>query len=153
MNPHFDPEIDPVGALRQLLDDQLLGVLGSQFKGAPYSNLVAFASVENDRRLVFATARSTRKYRNLSANRHTSMLIDNRENAPGDFAEALAVTALGTCREPTGDELEFMRQALLTRHPQLTHFLTSPSCAVMVIDVESYVLVWRFQQVVEIHPE
>lgn len=148
-----DSDSQPVEKLRELLDGQLLGVLATQHDGAPYTNLVAFVPVNGIRRLVFATARSTRKYRNLSADGRASMLIDNRDNTPGDFADAAAGTAVGVCREVEGEELGAMTGALLKRHPQLTSFVTSPSCAVMVLDVELFVFVWRFQQVVEIRPE
>jgi hypothetical protein len=147
------PDHNPVGTLRKLLHDQLLGVLGSQFEGAPYLTLVAFAPANGERTLVFATARSTRKYRNLVLDNRCSMLVDNRDNTPDDFADAAAATAIGTCRELDGKELTTMSGVLVARHPQLSDFVRSPSCAVMALDVERYVLVWRFQQVVEIRPE
>ena len=153
MTRTIDPEENPVGALRELLDGQLLGVLGSHFEGAPYTSLVAFARRDGIRRMLFATARSTRKYRNLSADPRASMLIDNRDNIPGDFADAAAATAVGVCRELEGAELDDGRRILLDRHPQLSAFVASPSCAVMAFDVEQYNLVWRFQHVVEIRPQ
>lgn len=139
--------------LRELLDTQLLGVLGTHHEGAPYTSLVAFAAFEGTWRLLFATARSTRKYRNLAADSRASMLIDNRDNTPADFADAAAVTAVGSCVELEGDERTTMARRLVIRHPQLTAFVNSPSCALMALDVEYYSLVWRFQNVVEIRPE
>ncbi len=147
------PEPNTVATLRKLLDTQLLAVLATHNDGAPYTSLVAFAGVEGTRRLLFSTARSTRKYRNLTADARASMLIDNRNNTPGDFADAAAATAVGVCIELDGDELRAMTRLLVKKHPQLTTFVNSPSCAVMALDVEFYSLVWRFQHVVEIRPE
>jgi putative heme iron utilization protein len=142
----------PTEVLEDLLDEQLLAVLGSQYQGAPYTSLVAFAATDAGRRLIFATARSTRKYRNLSADPRASMLIDNRDNAPADFADAAAVTAVGRCVEPEGDARHELAELFLRRHPQLSDFVHSPSCALMVLEVEVFMLVRRFQQVVELRP-
>ena len=153
MTRQIHREGDPVGTLRQLLDGQVLGVLGSQYQGAPYLNLVAFAPADGIRKLIFATPRSTRKYRNIVSDGRSSMLVDNRDNTPNDFVDAAAATAIGVCRELEGEERRAMSRLLLSRHPQLIEFVNSPSCAVMELDVERYILVWRFQQVVEIRPE
>ena len=149
MNP--DPSSTEV--LRELLDGQPLGVLGTQYQGAPYTSLIAFAATEDLRRLVFATARSTRKFRNLSADCRASLLIDNRGNTPADFASAAAATAVGSCVEMVAEEHATMGSLLLQRHPQLASFVGSPSCALMALEVEVFMLVRRFQQVVEIRPQ
>jgi nitroimidazol reductase NimA-like FMN-containing flavoprotein (pyridoxamine 5'-phosphate oxidase superfamily) len=138
--------------LRELLQGQLLGVLGTQHHGAPYTSLVAFTAIDDTRVLLFATSRSTRKFRNLQMEPRASLLIDNRDNTPGDFADAAAATAVGTCVELTGAAREEMAPRLVDRHPQLAAFVGSPSCALMALEVEVYMLVWRFQHVTEIRP-
>jgi len=53
--------------LEGLFAGQRLAVLATQGEGQPYGSLVAFSAAPDLRRLVFATARSTRKYVNLRA--------------------------------------------------------------------------------------
>ena len=148
----MDPDASPAAALRELLEGQLLGVLGTHYQCAPYTSLVAVVPSGDLRELVFATARSTRKFRNLDADPRASMLIDNRDNVPGDFADAAAATAVGRCVELAGERRGEAAKRMIRRHPQLESFVSSPSCALMVLEVEVYMLVQRFQQVVEIRP-
>ncbi|MEJ2188824.1 MAG: pyridoxamine 5'-phosphate oxidase family protein, partial [Acidobacteriota bacterium] len=92
----MNSEPNPTELLRELLQGQLLGVLGTQHHGAPYTSLVAFTAIDDTRVLLFATSRSTRKFRNLQMEPRASLLIDNRDNTPGDFADAAAATAVGS---------------------------------------------------------
>ena len=138
--------------LRHVLESQGVAVLATHAEKGPYTSLVAFAATDEMRRLVFSTARSTRKFRNLSADSRASMLIDNRDNTPADFASAAAATAVGTCVEMAGEERATLAPLLVQRHPQLASFVDSPSCALMAFEVEVFMLVRRFQQVVEIRP-
>ena len=144
---------NPSATLKQLLETQLLGVLGTQYEGAPYTSLVAFTAVQGTRTLLFTTSRATRKYRNLSNDARASMLIDNRDNVPEDFADAAAATAVGRCRELDGSERQRMIGLFVERHPQLAAFVAAPSSALFALDVEVYMLVRRFQHVVEVRPE
>jgi general stress protein 26 len=137
--------------ISKLLISQRLGVLSTQFKGAPYSSLVAFAASKNLSRIYFFTPRTTRKYRNLSQNKRVSMLIDNRDNRESDFHEAAAVTAIGKAREIEGEEKESVLPFFLIKHPYLTDFARSASCAAVEIEVMKYVMVKRFQHVTELH--
>jgi hypothetical protein len=52
--------------LKELFLSQPLAVLATQFNGQPYGNLVAFAATEDLRGLLFATARGTRKFANIT---------------------------------------------------------------------------------------
>ena len=69
--------------VRTLLDSQIQGVLATQHQQQPYTSLMAFAVTPDLRRIVFATARATRKYANLLDNPRASLLIDNRCNELG----------------------------------------------------------------------
>ncbi|MBN1346289.1 MAG: pyridoxamine 5'-phosphate oxidase family protein [Phycisphaerae bacterium] len=137
--------------LRALLESQRLAVLSTHDKGAPYASLVAFASTPDVRHLIFATSRSTRKYRNLSDDGRAAMLIDNRSNMESDFHTAAAVTATGTARELEGPERDEFGTIYTGRHPYLCDFLASPTCALFRLTVDTCYLVTRFQHVVEIH--
>jgi nitroimidazol reductase NimA-like FMN-containing flavoprotein (pyridoxamine 5'-phosphate oxidase superfamily) len=137
--------------LKRLFDSQPLAVLATQNLGQPYTSLVAFASSDDLRRLYFATTRSTRKYANLSADSMVAMLVDNRSNKASDFRWAMAATATGTAIEVNPGERERVMDLYLAKHPHLREFVRSPSCALLEIRVQTFFVVSRFQNVVEVH--
>ena len=137
--------------LRQLFSQQRLGVLATHNQTQPYTSLVAFCATDDLKSLVFATARSTRKYANLKADPHVSMLIDNRSHQEDDFHQAIAVTVTGLAEELTGLEKTTLAALLKEKHPVLNDFYDSPTCALIRINVASYYMVSRFQHVVELH--
>ena len=138
--------------VQNLLNTQRLAVLSTQMSGRPYSNLIAFAATEDMKDIVFATARATRKYANLTAEARVSLLIDNRSNQESDFGEASAVTVLGTAEEVLGPDRERYLQIYLKKHPYLEEFVTAPTCALIRVKVEKYIVVTQFQEVREIYP-
>jgi nitroimidazol reductase NimA-like FMN-containing flavoprotein (pyridoxamine 5'-phosphate oxidase superfamily) len=142
---------DVKNVLEDLLDSQPLAVLATQADGQPYTNLVAFAFSQDLQSLFFATAQSTRKFANLSADPRISMLVDNRTNNPSDFRWAKAVTVTGKAEKIDKEKEVEIKEAYLGKHPHLKDFLDSPSCALIRIRVENYYLVTRFQEVMEIH--
>ncbi len=137
--------------LKKLFSGQLLAVLGTQSKGGPYGNLVAFAATDDLKYLLFATTRSTRKYDNLMETPRVAMVVDNRSNEEGDFHKAIAVTATGTVKEVHGSEKDPLQTLYLDKHPYLLDFVTSPTCALLKVEVDTYYIVRQFQQVVELH--
>jgi uncharacterized protein YhbP (UPF0306 family) len=137
--------------LKQLFRSQTLGVLATQQKKKPYTSLVAFACSDDMHRIVFATAKTTRKFANLISNSNVSMFIDNRSNKATDFRKAIGVTALGSVRQITKNKTSKMMKLYRNKHPQLESFLASPSCAFICMDVKSFYVVERFQNVTEIH--
>ena len=138
--------------VQNLLNTQRLAVLSTQMSGRPYSNLIAFAATEDMKDIVFATTRATRKYANLTAEARVSLLIDNRSNQESDFGEASAVTVLGTAEEVLGPDRERYLQIYLKKHPYLEEFVTAPTCALITVKVEKYIMVTQFQEVREIYP-
>lgn len=137
--------------LRDLLESQLLGVLATQHDGEPYTSLVGFAATPDLKHLLFATGRSTRKLTNLSADSRASMLVDNRRNRVGDFTKASAATAVGVVQEIGGDHRPELERLFLAKHPHLESFLHSPSCVFLRLQVAVYMVVTRFQHVIELH--
>lgn len=140
-------------AVRELLRTERLGVLSTQGGGQPYASLVAFAVTEDFRHLLFATSRSTRKYRNLEADSRVALLVDDRSRGLGDLGAAAAATATGRAEEVPGPEREACRRAYLARHPHLAEFVADPGCALLRLRVEGWVLVRRFQEVAHLPPE
>jgi len=137
--------------IKQLLGSQRLGVLSTHYHGHPYSSLVAFSSSENLEEVYFATPKTTRKFRNLNQENRVSMLIDNRSNEIEDFHHAMAVTVLGSAEVVQGSYKKEVMGIYLVKHPYLTDFVNSESCALVLIHVDKYVLVRRFQEVFELH--
>ena len=138
--------------LDAMLQSQHLAVLSTTGAGgAPYSNLVSFAALGTGR-LLFATTRATRKYANLTADARVALLVDSRRNEEADFHEALAATALGTAVELTGEEREKGIAAYIVKFPFLEEFARSPSCALFRVTVERYIVVTKFQNVIEVSP-
>ena len=136
--------------LRQLLFSQQLGVLATQSGGKPYASLVAFASTNDLKSLLFATLRSTRKFSNISSTPYASLLIDDRGRGEADFHRAGAVTAEGRVMEQIEAEKTDLEKVFLAAHPHLKDFVNSPNCALLRIEVSRYHLVCRFQTVHEI---
>ena len=78
-----------------------------------------------------------------------ALLVDNRADQALALDEAAAVTAYGTATEIAAAEHAEVLQSYLARHPQLQTFVSSPTTALFRIEVESYHLVQRFQNVTE----
>jgi len=137
--------------LKDLFSSQRLAVLATQSRKQPYGNLVAFMATNDLRNLLFATTRATRKYANISSNPRIAMVVDNRSNREADFHQAAAVTATGVVREIEGPEKDRFQKLYLAKHPYLKEFVSSPTCALLKVEVETYYIVNRFQNVVELH--
>lgn len=137
--------------IRGLLQTQSLAVLATQERGQPYCNLMAMAATPDLKHLIFATSRATRKYANLLADPRVSVLVDNRANSPADFVRAAAVTALGKAWELQGRERQEYLHIYLAKHPYLAEFTAAPTCALLKVRVDKYILVTRFQEVQELY--
>jgi len=137
--------------LRELLESQLLGVLGTHHDGEPYTSLVGFAATEDLKHLLFATGKRTRKRANLTADARASILVDNRTNRAADFTEASAATAVGVVEEVAEAEWSEFDRVFLAKHPHLEAFVHSPSCARLRLGVSVYMVVTHFQHVIELH--
>jgi nitroimidazol reductase NimA-like FMN-containing flavoprotein (pyridoxamine 5'-phosphate oxidase superfamily) len=137
--------------LKDLFSSQRLAVLATQSKRQPYGNLVAFMATDDLKHLLFATTRATRKYANISKNPRVAMVMDNRSNQEADFHQAAAVTATGVVKEVEGSEKEPLLRLYLSKHPYLKDFVSSPTCALLKMNVETYYVVRQFQNVMELH--
>jgi hypothetical protein len=136
-------------ALRKLMASQTLAVLATHCEGQPHASLIGFAATDDLKHLVFATPKSTRKYANLQADGRVAMLIDSRSHRVSDFKKAAAVTVAGRVRELKRKKGSRLAELFLAKHGHLAGFVASPTCALIVVDVERYSMVTRFQDVVE----
>jgi heme iron utilization protein len=138
--------------VQDLLNSQGLAVLSTQSSGRPYSNLIAFAATTDLNAILFVTTRATRKYANLTAEPWVALLVDNRSNQGTDFGEASAVTILGTAEEIMDPERKKFLPIYLDKHPYLEEFVTAPTCALIRVKVEKFIMVTQFQEVREVYP-
>jgi general stress protein 26 len=135
--------------VRELFDRQRLAVLATPEIHRPYLSLMAFAATPDLTTLVVATSKKTRKYHNLMADGRVSLLMDNRSNRALDFQEAFSVTALGTAEEVSPGERPPFRELFLAKHPHFSGFVDDPDSALIKIKIENYIVVSRFQEVLE----
>lgn len=144
-----EAEQEVVEKIRHLLSMQQLAVLSTQRDGHPYSSLMAYAYTPDLKSIIVATGKSTRKHQNILQEARVSLLIDNRTNSINDFHEAEALTVLGKTEIIEESDRSEFQILYLNRHPYLEKFLTSPSTAFLKINVYHYLLVSRFQNVME----
>ena len=133
--------------LKDLFSSQPLAVLATQGDGQPYGNLVAFAATEDLKGLLFATARGTRKFANITIDPRVAMVMDTRTNKKADFQRAVAVTATGIVEEVESAERDHLLKLYLLKHPHLKKFVKSPNSVLLRVKVDSYYVVRRFQNV------
>jgi nitroimidazol reductase NimA-like FMN-containing flavoprotein (pyridoxamine 5'-phosphate oxidase superfamily) len=132
----------------QLFDQQRFAVIATEMNKQPYAHLVGFAVTSNLKHIVFATKRDTQKYRNITRNTHVAAFVDNRQNNPLDFSDAITVTALGTAKEISDfDNKKEYESLFMKKHPELSLFLADPACALIKIEVMVYQLVKKFEEV------
>lgn len=136
--------------LISLLSRQNLGVLATVGEEYPYTSLVGFAAAPDFKSLLFATMRGTRKYTYLEKHPKVTILIHSAANTPNDFKDAASVTVLGTTRDTQGADKKKMEKIFLKKFPFLASFLSDPSCALVRVDIEKFIVVTRFQEVREI---
>ena len=133
--------------LKGLFSSQSLAVLATHSHGQPYTNLVGFAATEDLQTILFATKRATHKYANIVSDMRVAMFMDNRSVQDIDFHHTIAVTATGSAEEVTDKEKGPFLELYLKKLPHLEEFVTSPTCALLKVNVETYYLVRRFQEV------
>ena len=140
--------------VRRLLDSQRFAVLSTQSEKGPYCRLVSFWAAEDLSHVLFATMRDTRKFANMHDHPRVALLFDDRSNRDEDVELATAVTATGEARELTDGVARAAGAAgFLAKHPQLSEFVGSPGCALVRVDIATYYVVTRFQNVVELHTQ
>jgi heme iron utilization protein len=132
-----------------ILASQKLGVLATFGDEYPYTTIVAYAVADDLKSVLFVTIRNTQKYLNIQNNPNISMLVDNRSNRAMDFSNAQALTLLGKATEIFDDEKSKYMAIYLQRHPYLKDFAMNPDSALMKIQARKYILVRRFQEVIE----
>ncbi|MBN2808805.1 MAG: pyridoxamine 5'-phosphate oxidase family protein [Deltaproteobacteria bacterium] len=136
----------------KLLKSQYFGVLATQGEIYPHTSLVAFCVSPDFSGINFCTARSTRKFANLSAHPMVSLLIDNRSNKTTDLNLAASLSATGQARELIDAARRKAQAGFLSRHPDLQNFCNLPDTAICTIEIKAFQLVYNFQETVSCLP-
>ena len=147
--------MEPTQEIRNRLNDlcssQKLAVVSTQSDGQPYASLVAFVAGDDLRHIYFVTARTTRKFANLTKEPRVAVLINSSTNLESDFHEAISITVTGIAEEIRDLEREEILKLYLSKHPYLEDFAHSPSCAFIKVATRSFYMVQNFQNVMELH--
>jgi nitroimidazol reductase NimA-like FMN-containing flavoprotein (pyridoxamine 5'-phosphate oxidase superfamily) len=136
--------------IADLLSAQKLGILATLGEAYPYQNIVAFEASGDLKNILFATRRSTGKYKNLKRRKRVAIFIDDRSNRETDFQQAAGMTAIGHALELRGRDRERSARLFLRKHPSLREFLSASDCALFAIRVRVYYVVLHFQDVFEV---
>lgn len=147
----MEPSEEIRSRLRNLCISQKLAVVSTQSEGQPYASLVAFAASDDLRHIFFVTARTTRKFANLTKDARVAVLINSSVNRESDFHDAVSVTVTGTAEEIEDAERNKVLTLYLSKHPYLEDFAQAPTCAVIRVTTKSYYMVKNFQTVMELH--
>jgi len=97
--------------------------------------------MEGFRKLIFATYRNTRKYRNLAHNGKVAVLIESININRSGRQESFVLTAFGQVEEIERIEKNIVFKAHLERHPELSSFMKSEDCSLVRIKVDTYQVV------------
>ncbi len=141
-------------AIREMCEGESFAVLATQGSGQPYTSLIGFATSEDLTHLVFATPKQTRKYAYLEKNNQVALLIDNRSSQPDSVNDLSALTITGKGKIlSTQEEKNHWGNLLANKLPYLRDFLDSLDTAIVVVEVNQYLHVRKFQEVSEWIPE
>lgn len=123
-------------------------VLATESEGQPYTSLISYVVTPDAKGIIFATPKSTRKYKNILKNRCVSILIDTRSNTEKDYTDAEAITILGNAH-PVRRGKKWMEYAkiLKRKHKRLDSFIDSSETALVYINITKYIHVTKFQSV------
>ena len=147
----MEPTQEIQSRLKDLCTSQKLAVVSTQSGGQPYASLVAFVTTDDLRHLFFITAKTTRKFSNLTSDSRVALLVNSSINQESDFHEAISITVTGIAEEIKDPDRSDILDLYLSKHPYLEDFAQSPSCALIKVTARSYYLVQNFQNVLEFH--
>jgi heme iron utilization protein len=141
----FEMDTNKKFPIREYIERAIQGsrfaVLATEGDGQPHASLIAITPVEGFRQLIFATYRSTNKYRNLLHNCKVAVLIEIGDASNSGLDEDFVLTAFGNAVEINIAENEADLIAHLKRHPDLEMFLRSADCSLISVSLVKFQLV------------
>lgn len=129
------------------LETSRFAVLATEGAGQPHASLIAITPFGSYRQLIFATYRDTRKFSNLAINRKVAVLFEVGNSEKPGRQRSHVITAFGKAKEVLPEEYDSALIAHLKRHPDLESFLSSEDCALIVVTVETYQIVYGIDYV------
>lgn len=137
--------------LGTFFSSQRLAVLATCEGVKPYTSLMSVAVTDDLGQVLFITEEKSRKCINMDNIPDVALLFDDRSSSEErDISEGLAVTALGKATRVPADEKQWFLEIYEAKHPNLKSFARSPSAVLFKVAVESWVIVSKFQNVVEL---
>lgn len=124
--------------VRDVIEANRFAVLATECNGQPHASLVAVTATCNDKILIFATYRNTRKYSNLLMNGKVAILFEDRNSINTDENEIQVLTAFGHAEEVNFVDTEENKHLHMSRHPELESFLATGDCAIFHVKVDAY---------------
>jgi uncharacterized pyridoxamine 5'-phosphate oxidase family protein len=132
--------------LTHLLNTQKFGVIATNDKTIPYTNLVSFECTKDLKNIFFTTLRNTKKYENILKNSKISILVDNRDNKGSDIKNAIVASAIGSANEIVENKDKY-KKLLLEKHPYLSDFINSSDSTIININIDKYIFVSGLKKV------
>ena len=127
--------------IEDALQTNPLAVLATEGNGQPHACFIAITPMDDFQHLIFATYRSTRKYKNLIKNGKVAILFENRSTKSLSQPDITVLTAFGYAKEVDVAISDAALKAHLLRHPELESFLMSTDCAIFKVKVNAYQVV------------
>ncbi len=137
--------------IQAIADTTHFAVLATEKDGFPYTNIIGYYLEDDLKSLYFFTSKNTRKFKNIQKNSSVSILMDNREIYADKTYLITAITILGKASIVDRDN-KHIRQRYLDRYMELGSFTESDFNSLVKIDISRYIVVNRFQEVIEIQP-
>lgn len=139
--------VDVARALRAMDAGESFAVLATNEGGRPYTSLVSFALTPDLKKVIFATPKNTRKFKNIVNTKDVAVLVDDRSKKKG-FIETQAITILGTAI-PLRRGRTWLEYAgvFLKKHPELEEFINASTTALVIVDVTGLIHVGNFQTI------
>ncbi|MDQ5986913.1 MAG: hypothetical protein CSYNP_02648 [Syntrophus sp. SKADARSKE-3] len=134
--------------LKILNENENFGVLATNDNGQPYTSLISFAIAPDLKKIIFATPKDTRKYKNILNKKEVAILIDNRSSTKKKLLTTEAVTIIGTARHVRRGKLRDELAAIfLKKHPDFEEFIQSDTTALIVVEATRCIHVGKFQTI------
>jgi len=123
----------------ELIRRQRSCVLATTLDKRPHCSLMGYLADPEAGRIHLVTLPGTRKYRNIQANPHCSLLIDDRGGA--DRGRTRALTGEGRCTTVSdGERAAILARRLEAAHPHLAGLLHHPDRVILEVAVRRLIL-------------
>jgi len=134
--------------IKRISDETRFAVLATDSSGCPYTNLVGFLMSRDLKNLYFFTSKKTRKYKNIINNPEVCLLMDTRDRFTDKTFLITAITVIGSA-EIIEDVPRSIVDKYLEKNVELKDFTESSFNVLVKVNVTRYILVDRFQEVIE----